>query len=388
MPHNRRAVRVMAVTLVCLCLAAAGQAEALPGAITEAILSSGQSVPFDVLDSLVVENDWAACVLSSQGQNTLYTLEYTDGQWAVTAANSRALYPDTPLRLVRYTPGGWRYDGFLVQYNTTLGEWPYFAFDRLGYGQWALNIFMLQDGYNLWRIDRDPNDVPDRWIFTDERDDVKMRFEAFRPFDPNLATLDASQVPVSLEAAQTMLGGALVWLSETPVQPYIKPTSAPTPQPLPYGEYLQGELVSFPPGEQYAAYSGPGTSYLSGDGGNAAVSTDGPITLYGVENGYALISYRVGSDTARFGYIDASYLPDPSLARPLAFYRYPIVLPMGAALTDDPDLSGRTFFTLDTRASGEYLITYGSWAYVETWDSQGNPVRGFIPDSEIVYGSP
>lgn len=383
--------------VLCLCLAATGQAEAMPDAIADAIVNSGVDTAYDVLDCLIVDDSWAACALSVQGQSILYILEYADGGWNITVSNDKALYPNPSLSLVRYTAGGWRYDGFLVHYNTHLGQWPYFSFDRLDHGEWALHIFMCKDSGNLWRIDRD-DDTQDRWVFTNELGDVSTIFEAFHPFETDLAIFDARHVPISLQAAEVTLGNALIPLSQNLMQPVVQatptpldawaPTGLPEPGPTPHWEPLQGKPVSFPADKRYAVYSGPGTEYLRGDTGNAFVSTNGPVTLYGVEDGYALIEYTISSRIARFGYINAKYLPDPEETNALAFYRYPILLDKGTVLTDDPSHSGRELVRLDRRMPSEYLVGYdGHWSYIETLDSEGAPVRGFVPEQQIVFGT-
>ena len=80
---------------------------------------------------------------------------------------------------------------------------------------------------------------------------------------------------------------------------------------------LKGCVGSFPRNRRYDVYRGPGKVYGRDNGGKAYVSTNGPITCYGLRDGWMLISYEVSEGQTRYGWISADELPgNPAEAWP------------------------------------------------------------------------
>ena len=202
----------------------------IPSPIKAAIAESGINEEYEVLRFLLVESNYAAVALSVQGKNTLVIVECSEGEWEVTINNATALYKNSLLEIKRHNPEGiWNKDGFMVFYITEMGNWPYFSFDRIDHGRWELGLFMLKDGDNIWRIDRDYG-FKDRWVFTSEQYGVRQKYEAHAPFETDLEIFNASSIPTSPQGAKAMLGTALIPIVEErdPSMPIYTASLPPT----------------------------------------------------------------------------------------------------------------------------------------------------------------
>ena len=161
-------------------------------------------------------------------------------------------------------------------------------------------------------------------------------------------------------------------------------TSAlPADEAAPDIPVLEGRLVDFPEGKRYAVYTGPGENYERANQDTAAVSTNGWIQVFGVENGYAMIQYAVSSTQNRIGYIGGDSLPDSSSVAALEFAYMPVVLTREAELTDDPLGEKAPLRTLPAGTEARWLAVMDGWAYLE-WTDEGKPVRGFVPADAIL----
>lgn len=135
----------------------------------------------------------------------------------------------------------------------------------------------------------------------------------------------------------------------------------------------------FPAEQRYPVYTGPGEHYLRGDG-DAIVSTNGPIRVYGEENGWLLVEYTITKQSDRVGYIPASHLLPGQQVEPLVFSYSPAVITKQCTLTDDPNLTQRVICILDVGHDAIFLGYFSSgWAYVETTTDKGELIRGCVP---------
>lgn len=173
----------------------------------------------------------------------------------------------------------------------------------------------------------------------------------------------------------------------TLILPFVPPLanaheSLSSPPRLPAGE-LTAERINFTGGRNYPVYSGPGAGYERGANGEASVSTNDWIQVFGEENGYIMIQYGVGitsSTRLRVGWIEKSALPKSASVRKLSFYDMPAEITASVSMTDDP-LESRT--AVRTLYAGEkviYLSSLGNDAYIETEDGK---IRGFVPMSAV-----
>ena len=149
-----------------------------------------------------------------------------------------------------------------------------------------------------------------------------------------------------------------------------------TPPSIPAGE-LKAQRIQFTGGRKYEVYTGPGPEYLRAGKGNAAVSTNDWIQVFGSENGYLLIQYDISANRNRFGYIPESALPGGTSVGPLPFRYEDATILANTILTDDPLNSRAALCTLSGGESVKWLAAMGDWVYVEA-NSSGQPVRGFV----------
>lgn len=142
------------------------------------------------------------------------------------------------------------------------------------------------------------------------------------------------------------------------------------------------ENVSFEKARTFKVYSAPGETTWSVEG--AQVTTDESVAIYGLDNGWLLVSYAIGNGTrGRIGYIESSTLADPQNVPQLPFISMPITLTQDAEGTDDP-LRGQGAIT--TLKAGEEVTLLAfldrKWAYVQT-SLEGRVCRLFIPQTAL-----
>ena len=131
--------------------------------------------------------------------------------------------------------------------------------------------------------------------------------------------------------------------------------------------------------QKLAVYSAPDTSSYRSSSGKASMSTGGAYQVWGVEDGWTLISYEVSLRTCRIGYVQAELTDSPALT----WADIPLTAAVDTFLTDDPfcsqyaqaNIPAGTVLTGLTRV-GEY------YAYV-AWEQDGQPIRGFVPLKDL-----
>ena len=143
---------------------------------------------------------------------------------------------------------------------------------------------------------------------------------------------------------------------------------------------LSGKPMAFTKNKQTPVYSGPGEHYVRAAGGKASVGTNGEITVYGQESGFALISYDTNNGGVRFGYVPVSALAQGQEVAYLDSMRAGGIILEPCDVVDDPVRGKSTLRTL----SKEYVVivvaVYGDWAYIDDcYSNKNNPCRGFVP---------
>lgn len=156
---------------------------------------------------------------------------------------------------------------------------------------------------------------------------------------------------------------------------------------------LGGEEVTFPRGEKYAIYQGPGKAYGRAGNGKACVSTNGPIVCYGAWKDGVLVRYDVNAAKSRYGWVLLSDLPDSVTEQvsTLPFnahgrngdqYHYGVIA-RDTELTDDPSGSRAAVGSLPAGTSVHCLARdeYG-WVYVEGYAGK-SLIMGFVPEDAV-----
>ena len=165
--------------------------------------------------------------------------------------------------------------------------------------------------------------------------------------------------------------------SPSPVIFYYLPAAAPTEPPATENVPTLSGSAGTASGGPFDVYTGPGAQYYQVAG--AALADGTAVTVYGSENGMALISFTSAAGGQRTGYVDSAALGGAPAALTLSSYGKVSTAPF--TLTEGTD--GRSELSLNYPAGTSFtLLAYldNSWAYVEIADAgDGRPVRGFIP---------
>ena len=196
------------------------------------------------------------------------------------------------------------------------------------------------------------------------------------------------------EKGLTLENQELLWLNtfmfdELPLEPEDVQASTEPPRLM----ILSGEEVTFPRGEMYAIYQGPGRAYGRAGNGKACVSTNGPIVCYGAWKDGVLVRYDISAAKSRYGWILLSDLPDSVTEQvsKLPFnaygrwgnvYRYGVIT-RDTELTDDPSGSRAAVGSLLAGTSVHCLARdeYG-WVYVEGYAGK-SLIMGFVPEEAV-----
>lgn len=191
----------------------------------------------------------------------------------------------------------------------------------------------------------------------------------------------------------------LVTPSPTPVPtPTPEPTATPTPTPTvaptptlsPYEMARQQAPTlaalgdaAFDKRQTLKVYSAPSEDAYRESPWQ--VTTDDSVGIYGVENGWVLVSYEIGNGKrGRMGYIDTTTLQDPQHVAALGLVSMEVPLTKDAAATDDPLKGKGKITTLKKDTTVKLLAFLGSeWAYVET-TLEGKVCRLFIPQKSLM----
>ncbi len=147
---------------------------------------------------------------------------------------------------------------------------------------------------------------------------------------------------------------------------------------------LNAQDIRFSRGSLYPVYSGPGKKYLrGGKKGNASVSTNDWIQVFGQEDGWILIQYATDSSHCRIGYITAKSLPDNAEIPDLSFLRQTAYTITKTSVTDDPLRSASTLTDLPAGAKVKVLASLDHYVYIEGKTTK--KFRGFVPSDSLSW---
>lgn len=202
---------------------------------------------------------------------------------------------------------------------------------------------------------------PEAYIEHLDYDMSKMKY-AYGTYDNRFAAFNIYDFPKSLEEARAKL---------------TNPPVTPTDFHMPVSVNLRAN-------EKYDVFAAPGRSSYRAANGKAEMSTNDWVQIFGEEDGWLLVQYDINRDKMRFGYIDASALPRDTEVQSLRWYELPKqIIKYNTYVTDDPLASCNTICWLNTGDKVDVLAEFGGWYYIETTDSYGRLLRGFVPQSSI-----
>ena len=145
----------------------------------------------------------------------------------------------------------------------------------------------------------------------------------------------------------------------------------------------QPQQASFKKTIKYPVYTGPGTQYVRQANGKASVSTVDWIQVFGKETvnkqEWLLIQYHVDEDNNRFGWICASQ-EEAGVIVPEFSWANKAGVVEGTWMTNDPlrNVSELEHIGAQKRPCTLLALLGDLWAYVETTDDRGTPVRAFV----------
>ena len=315
------------------------------------------------LSATIYKDQHAALVILRNGtKNIAVIVEEADGGAQITAAND-LLIPDsetfdsrdwwtldkwdTGAPFLWYTDPDNRYSQFYYVFQQDeQGRW----FTSSGYFQDMEEIlsFSIANGGTAFGVH---GDTPFPQVFVPLTVDLY-----FDQFDPGA---------VRSACRETML---LV------DQPTLIPSSMQA-DALP-----QGTVCPLIDDRAYPVYSDPGEAYARlGEAGDAAVSNESWVQVFGRDGGWLLIQYKLPEAGQRFGYITADAVAGADQIQALSFARRDATVT--GILTDDPLRTGRDVTRLD-HASCVVLATLcadnrggnNGHYYIES-----GGFRGFVP---------
>lgn len=185
---------------------------------------------------------------------------------------------------------------------------------------------------------------------------------AYGTYDNRFAAFNIHDFPRTIEEARAKL-----------TNPPVTPSDFYTPA-----------LVTLRVNEKYDVFAAPGRTSYRAANGKAVMSTNDWVQIYGEEDGWLLVQYDISRNQMRFGYIAASALPHNTTVQHLTWYDLPDqTIKYSVGITDDPLVSGSMIHTLEADDKVKVLSTFGNWYYIETANSNGQTLRGFVPRSCI-----
>ena len=189
----------------------------------------------------------------------------------------------------------------------------------------------------------------------------KMKY-AHGTYDNRFAAFNIYDFPKSLAEAREKL-----------TNPPVIPTDFYTPV-----------NVNLRANEKYDVFAAPGRSSYRAANGKAELSTNDWVQIFGEEDGWLLVQYDISRDQMRFGYIAASALSRDTEVQSLRWYDLPEqIIKYNTYVTDDPLASCNAICWLNAGEKVDVLAEFGGWYYIETTDSYGRLLRGFVPHSSI-----
>lgn len=369
--------RLFPLLLVCLlALTPAGHATSAPDAsvLTDALRGTPYESYTLSCQTFAMEygepgNSSAYAIAAGSSKNVLCAFEENEGGWHLRVANENALPTDATQLSIRIdedhpfviieadTAGGSIQLQFVINYYDTNAPytWPLFEVTRITSGT---------DG-TLSTVQVGPNEETGKWTITENGEYKSYENRAYTRMDD----FDLREMPLSRADADA------IWhdISQTA---YIERDDQAAAEGL---QKLVGHEITLAGDQTIPVYSGPGKTYIRGVNGKASVSTNGPITIYAIDNDWVLISYGVSSGE-RFGYIPRGYIP----ADIPIDYELMSTLSVGlttreVAVLDNPSDPATPLCVLPYQTPLEVYATLGDWLYVSSFSDTGFTCRGFIP---------
>lgn len=316
-------------------------------------------------------NSSAYAIAMRDGKNVLCAFEESGGEWHLRVSNENAL-PDNPTQLsitiADSSPlviikadkaGGSTQLQFAINYYDTNAPytWPLFE---------VMEIVSGTDGRAPYTIQVAPSEETGKWTVTENGEYKSYENRAYA----RMADFDLREIPLTRADADAIWHGG----GETV---FIERDDMAVAEHL---DKLVGREITLAGDQMIPVYSGPGQTYLRSANGNAAVSTNEPLTVYAVEHDWVLISYSIASGE-RFGYIPRGYIPaDVSTNHELNMGTMSVGLTTReVAVLDNLSNPDAPLCVLPYQTPLEIYATMGEWLYVGSFFESGSPCRGFIP---------
>ena len=160
------------------------------------------------------------------------------------------------------------------------------------------------------------------------------------------------------------------------------------PQPIDWAYALPTPVrAAFAPNLRFDVYSGPGTQYVREANGRASVSTNDWVLVFGEENGWLMVLYRVNEEQVRFGWIEATQ--EQAGVRVPQFAWANEACEVYDRLSSDPTGYMNQSSELTAQEQATLLGALGEeWGYVQGQTAQGTPMRGFIHVESLSFVTP
>ncbi len=141
----------------------------------------------------------------------------------------------------------------------------------------------------------------------------------------------------------------------------------------------------------YDVYSGPGTYYFR-NGDYQAYYSRGAVRIYGVCGDWVMIGYgftKNGVESYRIGYVSKDCLNYTNYVNGAINYRLTFngvtaYTDNNCYITDDPVITGKSFYKIPEGSAVTALGSLGNWTYIEA-RLEGVYVRGFVRSFTLSY---
>lgn len=364
-------IKMLLIALCCLlagtCLAEEAERnfDYLPDGLHEAIATAFAGFAIQEAASIGGPQNAELVLLSKDEINIAAIVEEIDGAFVI-AETSEYIIPDgLPFDDQWWVSDKWGTGEIFIWYTPIEGEEFYYVMQRDEEGH-----FVLTEGFF------DSADGSARPMgFSIDNKGTALRVYGDSYFSAVYApyTIDLSFSGFDPIVLKEFLSAALMQMN----MPGLIPSTL-EPDALP-----QGQSIPFEKGQALPVYAGPGKQYARlGETQNATVSTNGWIEVFGEENGWLLIQYNLSEGHNRFGYIEASYLPEKVKIPPLSFVAEPGVT--SCWITDDPLRTTMEIFEPEEMLDVIKLAALGDeWLYVEFPQTPTGAIRGFVPTDAV-----
>lgn len=374
------AVLPLILILFCICTAIAGNENdpsAIPDQIMEELIPYTNSGDYWIQTyDLMSGGEWAVATLQgTKGNNLLFLYQYRDQEWKLYTKSDSAIFQGKKLVSAGFEVSEQTYEsgpkGMTFRVSTPVLSISQLNSDKdseAEYPERVLN-FTLQNG--KWLL-----------VYWEDFDycSAFVQEDALYYYGSWLAEYEPWYGKVDGTIQRDIRWTSIANIPHDYKTAKKKVTVAPT---IPDGD-LNADNIKFTGGKKYAVYSAPDKSSVRSAKGEAAVSTNDWIQVFGQEDDWILIQYAIDKDHYRFGYIPSKALPKKTAVKELDFSRTVVRTQYAVPITDDPLFSCTELISLQRGEEVTLLATMGQWAYVEV-EGQ-TKCRGFVPADCLVIG--